>query len=143
MNKIHSQNTNNTSFNSIKPKINEVKNMEEHIQKMVKDLLKRAEREVPEYGDFKIVFEEFKNPDKALCASDFLLKIVKPHNSIEGHEKLRNLELVAYKLPSPYMAERLLACGSKEEILKNLESEELLKKIKDATESLSYNLSDM
>lgn len=143
MNKINSQNTNNAKFNGLKPKINEVKNMEEHIQKMVKDLFKRAEREVPEYGDFKVVFEEFKNPDKSLCASDFLLKIVKPPKNIEGNEKLRNLELVAYKLPSPYMAERLLASGSKEEILKQLQSEDMLRKIKEGTESLSYNLSDM
>ena len=143
MNKINSQNTNNAKFNGLKPKINEVKNMEEHIQKMVKDLFKRAEREVPEYGDFKVVFEEFKNPDKSLCASDFLLKIVKPPKNIEGNEKLRNLELVAYKLPSPYMAERLLASGSKEEILKQLQSDDMLRKIKEGTESLSYNLSDM
>ena len=143
MNKMNSQNANNTNFNSLKTKTGEVKKMEEHIKNMVENLLKRAEREVPEYGDFKVVFEEFKNPDKTLCVSDFLLKIVKAPKNLAGHEKLRNLELVAYKLPSPYMAECLLATGSKEDILKQLQSNDLLTKIKEKTESLSYNLADM
>ena len=143
MDKINSKQVNNTSFSSAKPKIKEVKNMEEHIQKMVKELFRRAEREVPEYGDFKIVYEEFKNPDKTLCATDFLLKIVKPPKNIEGHEKIRNLELVAYKLPSPYMAERLVASGTKDEILKQLQDDSIYKKLEEATKSLSHNLEDM
>lgn len=141
MNKVKLYN-NNIKFNTLKSN-NEVKKMEEYIKNMVENLLKRAEREVPDYGDFKTVFEEFKNPDKSLCVSDFLLKIVKPPKNIDGHEKLRNLELVAYKLPSPYMAEKILASGSKNEIIKQLNSTDIMNIIKEAAESLAYNLSDM
>ena len=98
---------------------------------------------MPTYGEFSPLYTEFKNPDPNLCATDFLLKIVKPHNSIQGHETLRNLELVAYKLPSPYVAERLLACGTTEEILKALENPEILAKIETSLVSLSKSLSDV
>ena len=123
-NKINQNKTINTQFSATKPKVNtsEVKTMKQNISKMVEGLLEKAKdsRALPSYGDFSPLYTEFKNPDATLCATDFMLKIVKPHNSIEGHEKLRNLELVAYKLPSPYIAERLLACGTTEEILEIL-----------------------
>lgn len=121
----------------------EVKGMEELIRKFVNTLHTRAEREVSDYGEFSPVFEQFTNPDKTLCATDFMLKISKPPKNIEGHEKLRNLEIVAYKLPSPYKAERIIATGSKAEILKQLQSAETLEKIQEAVKGLSHNLEDI
>lgn len=119
----------------------EVNTMKQHIEKMIKDVCIRAEREVPEYGDFKMVYEEFKNPDKELCATDFMLKIVKPN--LKGYEKVRNLEIVAYKLPLPYKAERVIATGSKEDILKKLKSNDLQAEIEKAVKDLSKNLEDV
>ena len=142
-NRINHNKISNTQFGGIKPKANEVKNMDELIKKMVADLLARAEREVPEYGDFKIVYEQFKNPDKSMVATDFMLKITKPPKNIEGHEKKRYLELVAYNLPSPYIAEKVIGHGTKEEILAQLKDEGLNAKIKEKLIQLSKDLEDI
>lgn len=142
MEKISSQKLNRI-FIEVTPKKNkiEVNNMKQHIEKMIKNVCIRAEREVPEYGDFKMVYEEFKNPDKDLVATDFMLKIVKPN--LQGHEKVRNLELVAYKLPLPYKANRIIATGSKEEILEKLKSQDLQTELEQAVKELSKNLEDV
>ena len=142
-NRINHNKIANTQFSGVKPKMNEVKNMDELIKKMVADLLARAEREVPEYGEFKIVHEEFKNPDKSLLATDFMLKITKPPKNIEGHEKKRYLELVAYNLPSPYIAEKVIGHGNKEEILAKLKESDLCQKIKEKLVQLSRELEDI
>ena len=142
-NRINQNRTNNINFGGIKPKPSEVKNMDELIKKMVADLLARAEREVPEDGDFKIVYEQFQNPDKNLIATDFMLKITKPPKNIEGHEKKRYLELVAYNLPSPYIAEKVIGRGSKEEILAKLKEDGLCEQIKEKLIGLSKDLEDI
>ena len=142
-NKISQNKINNINFQGIKPKASEVKSMDELIKKMVADLLARAEREVPEYGDFKIVYEQFKNPDKGLFATDFMLKITKPPKNIEGHEKKRYLELVAYNLPSPYVAEKVIGHGGKEDILAKLKEPDLCEKIKEKLIQLSRDLEDI
>lgn len=121
----------------------EIKTMEEHIKKMVQDILTRAEREVPEYGDFAPVYEEFKNPLKELCATDFMLKITKPPKHIENHEKKRYLEVVAYKLPAPIKSTRIIAVGEKDTILSKLKDKEILEKIDKAVRELSENLNDV
>ena len=145
MSKIHKTGLNNIKQAVSTQKTNEVKSMKQQVETMVKALSEKAKdsRALPTYGEFSPLYTEFKNPDPNLCATDFLLKIVKPHNSIQGHETLRNLELVAYKLPSPYVAERLLACGTTEEILKALENPEILAKIETSLVSLSKSLSDV
>ena len=101
MDKINKQNIKNTNFGIVKPKQTEVPLMKDKVKNMVKKITLRAEREVPEYGDFAPVYEEFKNTDTSLKATDFMLKIVKPPSNIKGHEKLRYIELSAYQLPMP------------------------------------------
>ena len=143
MNKINKQKINNSNFESIKPKSKEVKTMKKSVEKLINTIRARAEREVPEYGDFSPVYEEFKNIDKTLEATDFMLKIVKPPKNIEGHEKLRYIELTAYKLPLPYKVTRLIGRGSKEEILKQLEQPEFFAKVEESFKSMSDNLKDI
>ena len=108
---------------------------------MVKKLFARAEREVPEYGSFKLVYEEFKNTDKNLNATDFMLKISKPQGT--GDEKLRFLEAVAYDLPKPYISERLIASGNKEDILKALKNDKLKTELTEVFKNLAKNLEDI
>lgn len=143
--KVNKFSMNNIKRTVVTHKIKEVKGMKQNVKQMVETLLEKAKdsRALPDYGDFSPLYTEFKNPNSNLCATDFMLKIVKPHNSIEGHETKRNLELVAYKLPSPYIAERLLASGTTEEILEALKDPALLEKITTATESLSKSLEDV
>lgn len=115
--------------------------IEEHVRNLVSKLHSRAEREVPEYGDFAVVYEEFKNPDKSLAATDFMLKIYKPKNTKD--EKFRCLEAVAYALPAPYKAERPLLQGKKEDILKSLKDEKFTEHLQKTFTELSENLEDL
>ena len=112
MNKINPIQHNKANFKGAKIPQKEVKTMEETFKKFVKVLRDRAEREVPEYGDFAPVYEQFANTTKELSATDFMLKISKPPKSVEANEKIRNLEVVAYRLPSQYMAECIVATGT-------------------------------
>ncbi len=148
MTEFNTNKLNNTNFQgkisraaSKAPK--EIKTMEEHIKKMVQDILARAEREVPEYGDFAPVYEEFKNPLRELCATDFMLKITKPPKHIENHEKKRYLEVIAYKLPTPIKSTQIIAVGEKEDILSKLKDKETLEKINKVVRELSENLNDV
>ena len=49
--------------------------MEELIRKMIRDLLEQIDEKVPEVGPFKIVYSDFKKPDKGMCVTDWMLKI--------------------------------------------------------------------
>ena len=89
------------------------------------------------------MFERFANPDKSLCASDFVLRIVKLPKTVVNHEKIRNLELVAYKLPAPYKASVVLETGIKEELLNKFKDENIYKKIEESLRSLSKDLEDI
>lgn len=136
---------NPTRMNNNIKNVNKMEKLEQNLEtstkKIIKDLLARAEREVPEYGGFKLVYEEFKNPDKNLHATDFMLKISKPQGASD--EKLRFLEAVAYDLPKPYISERVLASGNKEDILKALQDKELEQKLVETFKTLSKNLEDI
>ena len=115
------------------------------LNEMTKELaekLKNRDREVPEYGDFRIVSEEIENPDKSLPATNFVLQISKPSKNIENHEKLRDLKAVAYNLPHPYKAEILLATGSKQDVLKALEDEEILENLPKIFKKLAFDMQE-
>lgn len=115
------------------------------LNEMTKELaekLKNRDREVPEYGDFRIVSEEIENPDKSLPATNFVLQISKPSKNIENHEKLRDLKAVAYNLPHPYKAEILLATGSKQDVLNALEDEELLENLPKIFKKLAFDMQE-
>lgn len=143
MKEINTDQIHRTNFKGIKRVNKEEKTLDSCIDLYTKKLLARAEREVPEYGEFTPVYEQFANPDKSLSATDFMLKIAKPPKTIQGHEKIRNLTVVAYRLPLPYKAERIIATGNKDDILKELQSPEVFDKIRQAANSLSYNLEDV
>lgn len=137
---------NPVNFNGVKikgpEKMSKAENLiEEKTKTIISKLHQRAEREVPEYGDFSVVYEEFKNPDKNLSASDFMLKIYKPKNAKD--EKFRCIEAVAYALPKPYKSEALIAQGNKEEILNILQNEEFVEVLQNTFTRLSANLEDM
>ena len=104
--------------------------------------LKNRDREVPEYGDFKVVSEEIQNPDSKIPATNFVLQISKPSKNIEGHEKLRDLKAVAYNLPHPYKAEILIATGTKAGILKALNEEELIENLPKIFKKLAHDLEE-
>ena len=131
----------NTNFKGIKQMPQEELTFNEEIQKMVQNLSARAEREVPEYGNFKEVFEIVPDKDKNARALGYALKIRKP--LIKGDEKLRGLEAVVYDSYSDYMCERVIAKGTKEDILKALKDDKLADKLEVAFVELSKQLEDI
>ncbi len=131
----------NTNFKGMKQMPQEELTFNEEIQNMVQNLSARAEREVPEYGSFKEVFEVVPNKDKNARALGYALKVRKP--LIKGDEKLRGLEAVVYDSRSDYMCERVIAKGTKEDILKALKDESLVDKLEVAYVELSKQLEDI
>lgn len=126
--------------NKVKGKT-EMPTLEEQTKELVTKL-KNRDREVPEYGDFKVVSEEIQNPDSKIPATNFVLQISKPSKNIEGHEKLRDLKAVAYNLPHPYKAEILIATGTKAGILKALNEEELIENLPKIFKKLAHDLEE-
>lgn len=100
--------------------------MKELIRKMISDLREQVVENVPEAGHFGIVHAEFKNPDKGMGVTDWMLKVTQPPKSLDEKEVERYLELVAYNLPSPYIAESVVGFGNKKDILKKLNDEDAL-----------------
>lgn len=116
--------------------------MEESVKKMIRDLRARAVSEVPDEGEFKIVYEEFPNTDKGLDITDIMLKITKPPKDIEGHERKRYLELVLYNLPSPYICESIVGRGSKADIIAKLSDDNLPQFLIEKIIKMERDLSD-
>ena len=131
----------NTNFKGMKQMPQDELAFNEEIQKMVQNLSVRAEREVPEYGRFKEVFEIVPNKNKNLRVLGYALKIRKP--LIKGDEKLRGLEAVVYDSRSDYMCEKVIAKGTKEDILNVLKDEALANKLEGVFVELSKQLEDI
>ena len=142
-----SYSNNNAYFQGIQKSSKEVKNMDEMLKKALKETLEKLKQNIegkfPEYGDFNVVYEAFENPDKSGIITDYMLKITKPPKEIVGHEKIRNLCLTAYRLPSDYIAERLLVAGSKKEIIEALNKPDMVEKLFNAAKGLEHSMSDM
>ena len=118
--------------------------MEELIRKMIHDLLEQIDEKVPEAGQFKIVYSAFKNPDKSMRVTDWMLKITQPPKTIDPSETKRYLELVAYNLPSPYIGESVMGHGTNRDIKKCLLDEDsLVEKIKNKMPQLARDLEDI
>lgn len=144
MNEINPVKHNKINFKGTPKMEKEIKTLEMSVKEFIHAALEKINTpRIPEYGDFAPFYEQFANLDKTLGATDFMLKISKPPKNIEGHQKIRNLEVIAYKLPLQYKAERIVATGTNEELLKQLKSPEIVEKIKNATRSLSESLDDI
>ncbi len=118
--------------------------MEELVRKMIHDLRELVVDNVPEVGEFKIVYAQYENPDKAYCVTHWMLKVTHPPKSIEPTESKRYLELVAYNLPSPYIAESVVGFGNKQMIINDLQNEDsLIEKILEKMPRLARDLEDV
>ena len=104
--------------------------MEELIKNMIHDLQKQVEEKVPPEGDFPEVHEQHENPDKRLRLSHLILKVTPVR--LEGGENKRFLELAVMNLPYPYICEKVVGYGTKQEILDKLADEGLVQRIVDS-----------
>lgn len=107
----------------------------------IANLRKEAKIHVPEKGDFKTIYAEFENPEKTINLSSLRLKVSPV--GLEGREEIRYLELVAFKINCPYMAERVVFRGTKQEILDKLDSEDLPTELLRLIPKLEEDLDDV
>ncbi|MDE5886247.1 MAG: hypothetical protein K2H46_01535 [Muribaculaceae bacterium] len=119
------------------------KEMRLKVEAMVAELRMKIERDVPEEGDFQMVYSEFKNTDRSMCLTDIMLKFRPIPNYLTDHETKRYLELVGYKLPVPFKATHVILRCTKEEVLRYLMLPEATDKILDLIPQLDFNLSDV
>ena len=118
--------------------------MEKLIRKMIRDLRELVDENVPDVGQFDVVYTEFKNNDKGFEVTDWMLKVTQPPKEIEATEGKRYLELVAYNVPSPYIAESVIGYGGKKDLLTLLLQEETLAaQIKEKMPKLARDLDDI
>lgn len=118
--------------------------MEKKVRELIADLRRRVVSEVPEFGEFEIVHEEFKNLDTSIEVTDIMLKVTKPPIGLEGNERERYLELVLYNLPTnPYKNESVVGFGLKKDILAKLDQEELVNTIMRKIPQMARDLNDI
>lgn len=113
------------------------------VRSMVDDLKRKIERSVPEEGDFRMVYSEFKNSHRDMCLTDIMLQFHPIPAHLTDYKTERWLELVGYKLPCPYKSTVIIFKGTKQETLGFLTQPEVIDKILDLIPRLNYNLSDV
>ena len=129
---INAQVQNKNFVNGVKKMSEKANNYTDSFYKMLKDLTERAEREVPEYGDFAPVYENFKNLNPKLDVDRYQLRIFKMPKAQVADETKRYLEAEVFTKAGTYKANILLGSGNKEEILKQLKSDDFVDKLNEA-----------
>jgi hypothetical protein len=115
--------------------------MDETISQSMQKLIARAEREVPEYGNFKTVSEKFQNTDKSIIIGDVELNILSSDDKEEPCS--RYFETKVFTKSGHSNSSVLLMYGeNKKEFLKKLSAPELLEEIKETIIKQSQSLED-
>lgn len=140
MNKILNSNFNqhNISFNRKKNK--EIKSMDSEIQTAINKLLQRAEREMPEYGDFAPISEKFENRNENLNIGEPSIKIV--YANFSKDKTLKRLELEIPSKTGKSSANVAMELADKKAILKALSDKNLANRINDNIQNASSALED-
>ncbi len=129
MTEINQINQNKINFQGTKKMNNENKpeTIEDFANTAVKNLANRAEREVPQDGDFAPVSERYINHNPDVYANEMLLQVVPLPQSLKNepnYNKLRYLQAVV-KSPLEQTARSVLLCGTKKQVLEALNDENL------------------
>ena len=136
-NKIHqNQIPSFKSINGVKDVNNQEYNYEDEINKLIEKVANRAEREVPEYGYFAPVYEEFKNKDSQLDIEKYRLKVLKMPKADVPDETKRYIEAAVFVPGSDYKADMLIGSGKKAEIIELLRSEKFPERLKSVYQRL-------
>ncbi len=127
------QNINTGNIYEVRSVANEDMTFDEQVSKIIKDILVRAEREVPEYGDFRPVREFMPNLDKGTTAvGKYGLSIYKMPKDVVPDPKQRFIEAAAYVPRGDYKATLIVDSGNKKEILEKIKDPEFAEKLNDA-----------
>ena len=124
------------SLKGVKKMSNAKFNYEQEIKTLVDKVANRAEREVPEYGYFAPVYEEFANKNPQQNIDKFRLKVFKMPKQDVPDETKRYIEAAVYVPGSDYKADMLIGAGNKAEILKLLKSDEFPTRLNNAYSKL-------
>ena len=112
------------------------KKFSEELNNVISKMKERVSREIPDEGFFRNFAEDFENNDKNIFARAVSLNIEKDEN-VEGNALL----LVSALHPSMNIdASSMLVCGSRDEILKFMNSENFSKKVLEEISKLSNSL---
>lgn len=91
------------------------------IRQMIATMRQRVQEEVPDEGDFDIIFEMIENTDDFLDGiTDIDLSIKSIPKHLEDSDTMRMLLVGVYN-GSPYMCDNCLAYGDKQKILATLD----------------------
>jgi hypothetical protein len=120
----------------------EPKSFQDQVDMLLQKISTRAEREVPEYGDFAPVNEDFPNLDKNTQVSKYGLSIYKMPKNVVPDEKKRYVEASAYPLAGDYRSRMVVGSGNKEEVLKLLNSKDFAEKLNSCYADLVEALKD-
>lgn len=141
----------NTNCNNVKNRPNFTANIPEahsafasKLTEALKNLYKRAEREVCEYGEFKPVQIVFKNMDKSLYVGNVILKIQKATDLTNPtHMTRRYFDISVYNPTNKSHLSSILRKGTKKEILKELQDGKLHNEVENFVEASSLRLMDV
>lgn len=103
----------------------------DYTDQLILRILKRAEDEVPEHGDFAPLFEFLDTPvaSERNVASRYGLEIFKMPYDVEPDPKVRYLRANAYEPSGQYKSGMIVGSGSKADIIEKLRSEEFANEI--------------
>lgn len=129
---LNTQIQNKNIPNGVKKMNNKINTYSQSFYEMLNKIVKRAELEVTEYGDFAPIYEYFKNTNPDLNIDKYQLKIFKmPKINVEDETK-RFIMAEVYLPSRDYKADIILGSGNKEEILKQLKSPDFVDKLNNA-----------
>ena len=116
----------------------------DYTDQLILRILKRAESEVPEHGDFVPLFEFFANPDiKCDIVGKYGLEIFKMPYDVQPDPTMRYLRANAYESTGNYKAGMIVGSGTKTDILTILQSEDFANDIGYTFGQLKDNLRDL
>ena len=118
--------------------------MEQQIQNMITSLREQVEMKVPEEGTFEMVYETIDNTNPKWCLSHIRVAVRHLYSPTDEHERMRYVEVSVFYMPdNPYMCERLIYGGNKQEVLGYLADPSLAQKILDLLPRLESDLNSI
>lgn len=105
----------------------------DEIDKLIEKVLSRVEQEVPSFGYFAPVYDEFCNNDESTkhIAGRFRLKVYKMPADIVPDPEKRYIEASVFDSVGCYKTEMLVGSGNKEEIIAIMKTEKFRMKLYD------------
>ena len=101
------------------------------VNKITKDILHRVYNEVPESGAFLPIFESFANPDEESRnkIGTYRLKVYKMPEDVVADPSKRYIEAAVYTPDRTYKVSMLVGSGTKDNIIKHLQSNDFPDKL--------------